>query len=89
MSELPQFAIEAIGLKKIYAAGKKGASPKLALDGIDLQVRRGQIFGLLGPNGAGKSTFINILAGIVRKTSGQVRIWDRDIDTRAARRPRL
>src|SRR5262249_47860078 len=48
--------------------------------GIDLQVPRGSIFGLLGPNGAGKSTFINILAGIVRKTEGQVSIWGRDID---------
>jgi ABC-type Na+ transport system ATPase subunit NatA len=45
-------------------------------------VRRGSIFGLLGPNGAGKSTFINILAGLTRKTAGSVRIWGVDIDER-------
>jgi ABC-2 type transport system ATP-binding protein len=53
-----------------------------ALKGIDLLVPRGSVFGLLGPNGAGKSTFINILAGLVRKTSGTVKIWGRDIDER-------
>jgi ABC-2 type transport system ATP-binding protein len=53
-----------------------------ALRGVDLAIPRGSIFGLLGPNGAGKSTFINILAGLCRKTSGEVRIWGRDIDER-------
>jgi ABC-2 type transport system ATP-binding protein len=43
-------------------------------------VPRGQIFGLLGPNGAGKSTLINILAGLVNKTSGTAEIWGFDID---------
>jgi ABC-2 type transport system ATP-binding protein len=55
-------------------------APKTALTGIDLTIPRGSIFGLLGPNGAGKSTFINILAGIVKKTEGQVSIWGRNID---------
>ncbi|HYM30364.1 MAG TPA: ABC transporter ATP-binding protein [Candidatus Cybelea sp.] len=45
-----------------------------------MAVPRGSFFGLLGPNGAGKSTFINILAGLVVKTSGDCRIWDIDID---------
>ncbi|MDP8916663.1 MAG: ABC transporter ATP-binding protein [Pseudomonadota bacterium] len=76
---LPQFAIEAEGLVKTYA-GSKNAPPKQALKGVDLKIRRGSIFGLLGPNGAGKSTFINILAGLSRKTAGTVRIWDIDID---------
>ncbi len=53
-----------------------------ALKGIDLKIPRGSIFGLLGPNGAGKSTFINILAGLTRKTAGKVTIWGRDIDER-------
>jgi ABC-2 type transport system ATP-binding protein len=79
--DLPDYAIEAKGVFKTYAATKT-TSEKRALNGIDLQVPRGSIFGLLGPNGAGKSTFINILAGLTRKTSGTVRIWDRDIDER-------
>src|ERR1700750_1640281 len=56
------------------------AGAKRALDGVSFEVPRGQIFGLLGPNGAGKSTLINILAGLVVKTSGQVTIWGFDID---------
>jgi ABC-2 type transport system ATP-binding protein len=79
--DLPDNAILAQGLTKTYAATK--TTPEMrALKGIDLAIPRGSIFGLLGPNGAGKSTFINILAGLVRKSSGQVSIWDRDIDAR-------
>jgi len=79
--DLPAYAIEAEGLFKTYAATKTSPE-KRALNGIDLKVPRGSIFGLLGPNGAGKSTFINILAGLTRKTSGTVKIWGRDIDQR-------
>lgn len=76
----PDFAIETIDLCKTYHAA--GNMPeKLALDKINLKVPRGSIFGLLGPNGAGKSTFINILAGLVTKSSGKVNIWGLDIDT--------
>jgi ABC-2 type transport system ATP-binding protein len=78
---LPDYAIEARGLVKTYAATK--TTPEMhALRGIDLAIPRGSIFGLLGPNGAGKSTFINILAGLSKKTSGRVAIWGRDIDER-------
>src|SRR6201985_905158 len=78
--DLPDFAIEAKGLVKTYAATK--TTPEMrSRRGIDLAIPRGSIFGLLGPNGAGKSTFINILAGLCRKTSGTVKIWDIDIDT--------
>jgi ABC-2 type transport system ATP-binding protein len=76
---LPDYAIEAEGLTKLYAGGKTSPE-KLALNGLDLKVRRGSMFGLLGPNGAGKSTFINILAGMTRKTGGKARIWGVDID---------
>ena len=79
--DLPEYAIEAQGLVKTYAATKT-TPEKLALNGVDLKVPRGSIFGLLGPNGAGKSTFINILAGLTKKTSGKVSIWGRDIDER-------
>lgn len=75
----PEYAIEAIGLEKIYRAS--GKLPEMrALKGIDLKIKRGAMFGLLGPNGAGKSTFINILAGLVTKTSGTAKIWGLDID---------
>src|SRR4029453_7461088 len=77
--DLPEFAIEAKGLVKTYAATKTTPEMK-ALQGIDLAIPRGSIFGLLGPNGAGKSTFINIRAGLCGKTPGQVTIWGRDID---------
>jgi len=78
-SGLPALAIEATGLTKTYAASKRMPA-KQALKGVDLAVPRGSVFGLLGPNGAGKSTFINILAGLVNKTSGKVRIWGIDAD---------
>jgi ABC-2 type transport system ATP-binding protein len=82
----PDNAIEIRGLRKQYRGGK-GFKPHEALKGIDLDIPRGSFFGLLGPNGAGKSTLINILAGLVNKTSGEVRIWGHDID-RAPRNAR-
>ena len=51
----------------------------VAVDGVDLKVRRGQVHGLIGPNGAGKSTLLNVLTGIYRPTSGQVLLDDREI----------
>jgi ABC-2 type transport system ATP-binding protein len=71
-------AIRIDALSKIYEA--KGTQPKRALNDVSFDVPRGQIFGLLGPNGAGKSTLINILAGLVVKSSGKVDIWGFDID---------
>jgi len=73
-------AIEISGLTKTYAKTKKSGA-KTALKGVDLLVPRGSIFGLLGPNGAGKSTLINILAGLVNKSSGSAKICGFDIDT--------
>ncbi|MEM1236452.1 MAG: ABC transporter ATP-binding protein [Pseudomonadota bacterium] len=75
----PQNAIEISGLRKTYAPS--GAEPaKEALKGVDLAIPAGSVFGLLGPNGAGKSTLINILAGLVVKSAGDVRIWGFDQD---------
>jgi ABC-2 type transport system ATP-binding protein len=73
---MDEAAIRIESLSKTYAGGKR------ALDGVSFDVPRGQIFGLLGPNGAGKSTLINILAGLVVKTSGTVTIWGFDLDER-------
>ncbi len=51
-----------------------------ALKNLNLEVNEGEIFGLLGPNGAGKSTFINILAGLTTKTSGDINVWGFNLD---------
>ena len=65
-------------LKKIYSSKETGATH--ALSNLNLDVKEGEIFGLLGPNGAGKTTFINILAGTVIKTEGQVNVCGFDLD---------
>ena len=71
-------AISVKNLIKLY--GKENGNGHLALDGLNLSVPQGSIFGLLGPNGAGKSTLINILAGTVVKNSGEVKVAGVDID---------
>ena len=76
---MPDNAIEITDLKKTYAGTKK-APAKEALKGVDLTIPSGSMFALLGPNGAGKSTIINIMAGLVIKSSGTVNIWGHDID---------
>lgn len=76
---MTQAAIEISKLVKTYAS-QHNQTAKTALKGVDLTIPRGSIFGLLGPNGAGKSTLINILAGLVNKTSGSIRIWGFDQD---------
>ena len=76
---LPHTAVEISGLSKIYNAYKSQPA-RQALYDLDLSIPAGSVFGLLGPNGAGKSTLINILAGLVRKTTGQVKIWGFDQD---------
>lgn len=80
-------ALEIRGLAKTYQ-GSRGQPPKEALTGVDLDVPKGCVFGLLGPNGAGKSTLINILAGLVTKGAGRLRIAGIDPD-RNPRRARL
>ncbi len=65
-------------LSKIYSRRK--SIDTNALNNLNLDVQEGEIFGLLGPNGAGKTTFLNILAGTVVKTSGEVNVWGFDLD---------
>ena len=69
------YALEIKDLKKVYATGVE------ALRGIDLAVEEGDFYALLGPNGAGKSTTIGIITSLVNKTSGQVKVFDYDLDT--------
>jgi len=63
--------VDISGLTKTFGATR-------ALDGLDLTVTRGEVHGFLGPNGAGKSTTIRVLLGMLRKDSGEVRLFDGD-----------
>jgi len=64
------FAVEVDGVVKRFGR-------QVALDGVDLRVRRGEVYGLLGPNGAGKTTLIRCLVGLVRPDSGTVTVLGR------------
>jgi ABC-2 type transport system ATP-binding protein len=82
------------GLVKTYPAarGRRGvpAAPAVrASDGIDLVVRRGEVFGLLGPNGAGKSTLVRQLTGLLRPDEGSVRVLGHDLVRHPERAARL
>ena len=78
---MDKIALSAENLTKIYSKNNTSIKSVLALNKLNLEVKRGEIFGLLGPNGAGKTTFINILGGTVMKTSGKVQLWGFDLDT--------
>jgi ABC-2 type transport system ATP-binding protein len=74
---MSDFVIEISALQKSF----KG---NLALDGLDLRVPRGSIFGFLGKNGAGKTTTMKLLVGLIRPDSGVVRVWGSDASDPAA-----
>jgi len=78
---MDKIALSAENLTKVYSKNNNSNKSILALNKLNLEVKRGEIFGLLGPNGAGKTTFINILGGTVMKTSGKVQLWGFDLDT--------
>lgn len=67
-------AVEITNLVKTYKGGLE------ALKGISLSIHKGEIFALLGPNGAGKTTLISVIAGLAKRTSGEVRVLGRDVD---------
>ncbi|TNF39147.1 MAG: ABC transporter ATP-binding protein [Gammaproteobacteria bacterium] len=73
--------MKALSIQHLEKTYKNGTH---ALKGVDLEVAEGDFFALLGPNGAGKSTTIGIIAGLIRKSAGQVRIFGHDIDTESA-----
>ncbi len=74
---MPRNVIEISGLEKDYRRLRKGTVR--AVNGLDLEVPEGGVFGFLGPNGAGKTTTIRCLLGLVAATSGRMRIMEKDI----------
>ena len=74
MADRTDVVLRTAGLVKDYRGGRRGASRVRALDGLDLEVRRGEVFGFLGPNGAGKSTTIRILLDQLRPTDGHAEL---------------
>ena len=72
----PAPAVEAVGLRKDFG-------PLHAVDGIDMSLPPGRIYGLLGPNGSGKTTLIRLLAGLASATSGKARVLGVDMPSRA------
>src|SRR5436853_5470207 len=88
-------AIQTRGLRKVYppppsrrrsrGGGNGAASPVVALESLDLEIRAGEFFGLLGPNGAGKTTTIGILTTRVSPTAGEARVADADVVAEAVR----
>ena len=81
MHRLPENAVEATGLVKTFGATR-------AVDGVDLTVPAGGVYGLLGPNGAGKTTTVRLLATLLRPDSGTARVLGHDVvaDAAAVRR---
>src|SRR4051794_31392002 len=70
-------AVSATGLVKTFDV--KGSAPFRAVDGVDLTVRRGEVFGVLGPNGAGKTTMLSMLATLLPIDGGRASIFGVDV----------
>jgi ABC-2 type transport system ATP-binding protein len=81
-----ELAVDARGLVRRYRRGLRHLGQShTAVDGVDLAIPAGTVFGLLGPNGAGKTTTIQMLLGLVRPTSGEVRIFGGDVSRASTR----
>ena len=79
-------AIDVRGVRRVYKARPK---PVVALDGIDLEVAPGELFGLLGPNGAGKTTLIKILTTLLLPSEGSARVFGFDVATQTTQVRRI
>ena len=79
-------AIDVRGVRRVYKAKPK---PVVALDGIDLEVAPGELFGLLGPNGAGKTTLIKILTTLLLPSEGTARVFGFDVATQTTQVRRI
>ncbi len=75
---MEELVIETRGLTKRYG------SEVLAVDSVDMTVRRGEVYGLLGPNGAGKTTTLRMLVGLIQPDSGTVRVVGTNRESRPA-----
>lgn len=80
MGKLRTIALQASGLTKTYRGGDRPA-----LDGFNVEIGEGDIFGLLGPNGAGKTTAISVMSTLFRPTTGSVKIFGADTRQQAAK----
>jgi ABC-2 type transport system ATP-binding protein len=78
---MPMPAIEILGLTKDYPIGFFQQRSRRSLDGLTLQVERGEVFGFLGPNGAGKTTTLKLLMGLIFPTSGTARVLGKSIES--------
>src|SRR5947208_6807148 len=75
---IPEIVLKTEALRKTFRVGFWGR-PVTAVDHLDLEVRKGEIFGFLGPNGAGKTTTLKILMGLIYPTSGRAWILERKV----------
>ena len=69
---MPEVAVRTVGLRKVFGT-------LVAVDHLDLEIARGEVFGVLGPNGSGKTTTIRMLCGLMRPTSGEATVVGCDI----------
>jgi ABC-2 type transport system ATP-binding protein len=74
--------LEIEGLRKTYESWRRGR--RVALDGLDMVVERGQVHGFLGPNGSGKTTTLRTLLGLVQPTAGMMRLFGQPVPQRLA-----